>query len=99
MYSENVSKTNSRILFRVIMVSAIIFAGVVIAIGFTSFRKSPPQMPIPEPTLQVEILDAKPENIPVSITGYGEVKALNVVSIAPEVSGKVVQNPFQAGAG
>ncbi|MFC1839082.1 efflux RND transporter periplasmic adaptor subunit [Thermodesulfobacteriota bacterium] len=54
-------------------------------------RRPPPQMPIPEPTLQVEVLDAKPENIPVSITGYGEVKVLNEVSITPEVSGKVVK--------
>ena len=91
MYSKNESKPKNRILFRVIMVSAIIFAGIVIAGGFMSFRKPPPRMPIPEPTLQVEVLDAKPENIPVSISGYGEVKALNEVSIAPEVSGKVVK--------
>jgi len=91
MYDTNESKPKNRILFRVIMVSAIIFAGIVVAIGFMSMRKSPPQMPIPEPALQVEVLDAKPEKIPVSITGYGEVKALNMVSIAPEVSGKVVK--------
>jgi RND family efflux transporter MFP subunit len=91
MYSENESKPKNRILFRVIMVSAIIFAGIVIAGGFMALRKSPPQMPIPEPTLQVEVLEARPENIPVSITGYGEVKSLNIVSIAPEVSGKVVK--------
>ena len=91
MYSENESKPKNRILFRVIMVSAIIFAGFVIALGFMSFRKSPPQMPIPEPAIQVEVLDAEPENIPVSISGYGEVKTLNIVSITPEVSGKVVK--------
>ena len=91
MYSEKESKPKNRILFRVIMVSAIIFAGIVIAGGFMSFRKPPPQMPIPEPTLQVEVLDTKPENVPVVITGYGEVKALNTVSIAPEVSGRIVR--------
>jgi len=91
MYNKNESKSKNKILFRAIMVSAIIFAGIVIAVIFMSFRKRPPQMPIQEPTLQVEVLDAKPENIPVSITGYGEVKALNEVSITPEVSGKVVK--------
>ncbi len=91
MNSENESKPKNRILFRVIMVSAIIFAGIVIAAGFMALKKPPPQMPIPEPTLQVEVLDAKPENVPVTITGYGEVKALNSVSIAPEVSGRVVK--------
>ena len=47
-------------------------------------------MPFQETALQVEVLDATPENVPVSITGYGEVKVLNEVSIAPEVSGKIV---------
>lgn len=91
MYSENESKPKNRILFRVIMVSAIIFVGIFIAGGFMSLRKPPPQMPIPEPVLQVEVLDTKPENVPVAITGYGEVKTLNTVSIAPEVSGRIVQ--------
>ena len=91
MYSENESKPKNRILFRAIVVSAIIFVGIVIAGGFMSFRKPPPQMPIPEPALQVEVLDAKPENVPVAITGYGEVRVLNEVSITPEVSGKVVK--------
>jgi RND family efflux transporter MFP subunit len=91
MYDKDESKRKNRILFRIIMVSAIIFAGMVIAGGFMLFRKPPPQMPIPEPTLQVEVLEARPENVPVSITGYGEVKALNEVSIAPEVSGKVMR--------
>ena len=91
MYSEKESKPKNRILFRVIMVSAIIFAGIFFAGVFMSLRKPPPQMPIAEPTLQVEVLDAKPENVPVVITGYGEVKALNVVSIAPEVSGRIVR--------
>jgi RND family efflux transporter MFP subunit len=80
MYDKDESKRKNRILFRIIM------AG-----GFMLFRKPPPQMPIPEPTLQVEVLEARPENVPVSITGYGEVKALNEVSIAPEVSGKVMR--------
>ena len=91
MYNKNESKSKNRILFRAIMVTAIIFTGILIAVGFMSFRKRPPQMPIPEPSLQVEVLDAKPENIPVSITGYGQIKSLNIVSIAPEVSGKVVK--------
>lgn len=78
------------IFFRIVMCSSIIFFAVVIFIVFLLFKKSPPQMPPHEPVLQVEVLDAKLENIPVSITGYGEVKVLNEVSIAPEVSGKIV---------
>ena len=91
MYKKNESKSKNRILFRVIMVFAIILAGMLTAGFIMSIRKPPPQMPHQEPTLQVEVLDAKPENIPVFITGYGEVKVLNEVSIAPEVSGKIVK--------
>ncbi|MGD9158253.1 MAG: efflux RND transporter periplasmic adaptor subunit [Desulfobacteraceae bacterium] len=92
MYMKKESKSKNRILFRIGMVSAIIFGGLIIAIGLVMvFKRPPPMMPPHEPSLQVEVLDAKPENVPVSITGYGEVKVLNEVSIAPEVSGKIVK--------
>lgn len=91
MHMKHESTSKNRILFRVIMVAAIIFMGILIAGAFVSIRKSPPQMPVREQSLQVEVLDAKPENVSVTITGYGEVKSLNVVSIAPEVSGKIVK--------
>ncbi len=91
MYDRNETKSKNRVLFRVIMVASIIIAGIVIAILFISLRMPPPMMPHREPSLQVEVLDIKPENIPVSITGYGEVKVLNEVSIASEVSGKIVK--------
>ncbi len=91
MYKKNEPKSKNRVFFRVVMVAIIIFMGMVIAGAFVVIRKPPPQMPIHEPTLQVEAVDAKPENISVTITGYGEVKPLNIVSIAPEVSGKVVK--------
>jgi multidrug efflux pump subunit AcrA (membrane-fusion protein) len=92
MYNKNESKPKNKILFRIIMVMAIIFSGLVITIGLiVVFKRPPPQMPFYETALQVEVLDAKQENIPVKITGYGEVKTLNTVSISPEVSGKVVK--------
>ena len=91
MYKKNESKSKNRIFFRIGMVFAIIFIGIVTAGFFMAIRRPPPQMPHQEPTLQVEVLDAKPESIPVSITGYGEAKVLNEVSIAPEVSGKIIK--------
>ena len=91
MYKKNESKTKNRIFFRVIMVVAIILTGILTAGFFIAVRKPPPQMHHQEPSLQVEVLDAKPENIPVAITGYGEARVLNEVSIAPEVSGKIIK--------
>lgn len=91
MYNKDESKPKNRILFRFIMVFTIIFIGfaVMVALGMT--RKRPPQMPFQEPALQVEVLEAEPANVPILITGYGEVKVLDEVSIAPEVSGKIVK--------
>lgn len=91
MYKEDDSKPKNRILFRVAIVSIIIFAGFVVMVGLGMTRKRPPQMPIQEPALQVEILEVQPGNFPIVITGYGEVRVLDEVSIAPEVSGKVVE--------
>ncbi|MBN2417955.1 MAG: HlyD family efflux transporter periplasmic adaptor subunit [Deltaproteobacteria bacterium] len=91
MYKKNEPKSKNRILFRVIMVFSIIFVAILTAGFIMAIKKPPPQMPHHEPSIQVEVLDAKPENIPVTITGYGEVKVLNEVSIAPEVSGKIVK--------
>ncbi len=91
MHKKNESKSKNRIFFRVIMVVAIILTGILTAGFFMAIRRPPPQMPHQEPSLQVEVLDAKPENIPVAITGYGEARALNEVSIAPEVSGKIIK--------
>ena len=39
---------------------------------------------------KVEVIEVEQEDVPLFITGYGEVKALNVVPIAPEVPGKII---------
>lgn len=100
MKIKDVLKSGSRIFikalqntifFRIFVCSAILLFAIFVLAVFLILRRPPPQIPMPEPILQVEVLNAKTENIPVSITGYGEVKVLNEVSIAPEVSGKIVQ--------
>lgn len=88
-YNKN-PKSNKKIKFRVLMCLAIILAGIFIMGGLAMTRNPPPQMPFKEPALQVEVLEVKPADMPVLITGYGEAKSLNVVSLAPEVSGKII---------
>lgn len=85
------SESNSRILFRVFMCLGIILAGIFIMAGLAMTRNPPPQMSFKEPALQVEVLNVQLESVPVKITGYGEVRTLNVVSLAPEVSGKIIR--------
>jgi len=53
-------------------------------------KKPPVEVKRTEQALQVEGTLVKTEDITVVLTGYGEVKALNTVSISPEISGRVV---------
>ena len=88
--SQKKSKPLVNILFRVGVCLAVIFLGVMGMSKLASLKKPPAESPVTERRLRVEILEAQPENVPVFITGYGEVRVLNEVAIAPEVSGKIV---------
>ncbi|MDY7031330.1 MAG: efflux RND transporter periplasmic adaptor subunit [Thermodesulfobacteriota bacterium] len=78
-----------------IVVSIIVLiVGIVGMKMLLSMKTHPAEVKNGERPLQVEALQIAKEDVPVFITGYGEVKALNVVPIASEVSGKIVQvNP------
>ena len=56
-----------------------------------SLKTPPVETKNSERPLRVEALQITKEDVPIYITGYGEVKALNVVPISAEVSGKIVQ--------
>jgi len=56
----------------------------------TRLKKPPAEAENGERSLRVEVIQIKKEDIPVFINGYGEVKSLTVVPIAPEVSGRIV---------
>lgn len=74
----------------------IVLVVVLIAFGFAakevlgSFRTAPRQAEVHESELQVEVVRVYPEDVAVAITGYGEVRALDVVDIAPQVPGQIV---------
>jgi RND family efflux transporter MFP subunit len=72
-------------------VSILVLAAGVAAMVALAGMKSPPVEKIPpERALQVTAFEVAPEDVAVSITGYGEVKSLNVVTLSPEVAGRVV---------
>ena len=79
-----------------IVVKSAVACGVILMIGvlgmtkLASLKKPPAEAKVEERSLQVEAQTVKPENIQVFITGYGETRALDVVSISPEVSGRIV---------
>ena len=81
---------------KVVLIS-IVVSIIVLIVGYlgmkmlASLKKPPVEAKNGERPLRVEALQVKQEDIPVFITGYGEVKTLNVVPISPEVSGKIVK--------
>ena len=81
---------------KVVFIS-IVFSAIFLLIGvmgmamLASLKTPPAEARNGERPLRVEVLHVEQEDVPVFIIGYGEVKALNVVPIAPEVSGKIVK--------
>ena len=59
-------------------------------LALASLNAPPPEKVLAERSMRVEALRVVYEDIQTNIKGYGPVKALNSVSIAPEVSGVVV---------
>jgi multidrug efflux system membrane fusion protein len=57
--------------------------------ALASLKEAPPESAYQEPSLRVRTITATAEDIQVQITGYGEARPLDVVSIAPEISGKI----------
>jgi RND family efflux transporter MFP subunit len=90
MEPENLARSNGKVIRRIVICFAVITIGMIGMFSLASLRKPPAEVTRQERALQVEGLRIHREDVPVLITGYGEVKALDVVSIAPEVSGKIV---------
>ncbi|MBW1889705.1 MAG: efflux RND transporter periplasmic adaptor subunit [Deltaproteobacteria bacterium] len=79
-----------QIIMRIVICVVILMIGVGIMAKLSSLKKPPVEAIIIEKPLRTQGLKATLSNVPVFITGYGEVSALNTVAISPEVSGRVV---------
>ena len=76
---------------RVLICTIVIIVGIVVMQAFASMKKPPAEAHNPERSIKVEVQEAQFKDYPVTIKGYGDVEALNVVSIAPEISGRIVE--------
>jgi RND family efflux transporter MFP subunit len=86
------SKKPARVLVISIVISVIVLLSGVMGMAILARLKTPPaEAKNGERPLKVETLQVEQKDVSVFITGYGEVKALNVVSIASEVPGKIVK--------
>ena len=88
--NKNDLKTDRKIIFRIIICVTIILVGIIGMSGLAKMKKPLIEIKYEEPSLRVEVREVEPEDVPVFITGHGEVRALNVVSIAPEIAGKII---------
>ena len=82
---------NPTVLFRIVVSAAVILFGLVIMMVFASLKKPPKQKEIRERALSVATAIVQAGEYPVMIAGFGEVRSLNVVSISPEVTGRVIE--------
>ncbi|MBW2220121.1 MAG: efflux RND transporter periplasmic adaptor subunit, partial [Deltaproteobacteria bacterium] len=80
-----------KVVFRIVICALVLFVGLVGMKVLGSLKKPPAEAEITEPALKVEVVRAEKKDYPIFINVYGEVKALNIVNIAPEISGKIIK--------
>lgn len=77
-------------MIRVGVCAALILFGLLGMVALASLKKPPAEAKNGESVLKVNTLAVQSENVPVTITGYGQVKTLNSVNISAEVAGQVL---------
>jgi len=90
MSSENVTVGLKNVLWRIVVCAAVLVLGILGMMSLASMRTPPRESTPEERVLKVEALRAVPEDVSVFMTAYGDVRALDEVTIAPEVSGRIV---------
>ena len=88
---EKAKKPAMVVLISIVVSIIVLIVGVMGMKMLASMKTPPAEAKNGERPLRVEAMQVKQEDIPVFITGYGEVKTFNVVPIAPEVTGKIVK--------
>lgn len=78
------------LIVRAMLCLLIIGLGVYAKIQLTAMWEPPPLAELPPSKVRVEVKVAQPEDCPVTITGYGEVHALDSLAVTPKVAGKIV---------
>ncbi len=94
MDSQNSDTTKARRKKRLLV--NVIISLLLVGLGFaglkllTGMRKPPAEVATAEQALKVEVQEVVLQDMPVTISGFGEVRALNSVTLAAEVAGRVV---------
>jgi RND family efflux transporter MFP subunit len=88
---EKTKKPSNFVLISIVVCIIVLIFGILGMIMLSSLKTPPVETENSERPLRVEALQVEQEDVQVFITGYGEVKTLDVVPISPEVSGKIVK--------
>lgn len=88
---QSKKKRAARIILRSLLFILFILLGIGMKFGLEALREPPRQGHLPEPTLEVAVKRAVLEDVPVAVSGYGEVRSLNMVKLCAKVPGEVVE--------
>lgn len=77
----------------------ILFLGVVGMKALMDMREPPQRQVLDNPGPVVRVINVEPRDVPLSVAGFGTVRAKHVWSVAPEVSGTIVDLSPQLRAG
>lgn len=83
-------QTRRHLKIRIAVCVLVLFAGIGGFLALASLKKPPAEAKNGERPLKVKVLEVKAQTVPVTVTGYGEARALNVVTLAAQVGGQVV---------
>ena len=90
MDSKENKRQKKHVMIRILICAVILLTGWAGMNGLASLKQPPAEAKTEERAIKVQTLTAQPRDFPVTIVGYAEARALTVVTIAPEVSGRVI---------
>jgi len=90
MRDEQVTVRLKNVIWRIVVCAAILGLGLLGMRTLASMRTPPKEAQPAERVLKVEAVRVAPEDVPVFMTGYGDVQPLDEVRISSEVSGRIV---------
>lgn len=91
MSDPSTGKARKRIPVILLVCVWILAAGIAAVLFSPKLKKPPQKKEVAEREIAVEAIEVTAGDYPVWITGFGEIRALNEVTIAPEISGRVTQ--------
>lgn len=83
-------RRTKRLIANGILCILILGLGIFLKSWLTSLREPPLIAELPSPEVNVEVKAVHPEEVPVIISGYGEVHAADSIAVTPKVAGEIV---------